>query len=78
MDSECTLAPSVDGWLVVDTGAIVLGRLAVASDGADQRRGRSDRVEHTLKPGWMWTYAYTDLIEEGKRLRQAIDNASPS
>ena len=34
----------------------------------------SGAVQHTLKPGWMWTYAYTDLIEEGKRLRHALDN----
>ena len=35
---------------------------------------QSGAIQHTLKPGWMWTYAYTDLIEEGKRLRQAIDS----
>ena len=35
----------------------------------------SGQVKHTLKPGWMWTCAHTNLIQEGKRLHHAIDDA---
>jgi sulfur transfer protein SufE len=34
-------------------------------------------IQHTLKPGWQWTYSYNQIIQYGKRLKAQLDASQP-
>jgi hypothetical protein len=35
----------------------------------DDPRVEHNAIQHTLKPGWQWTYSYNQIIQYGKHLK---------